>query len=219
MVQRDQGIWIYSTRQRQQGHVCAHLCRGESRPKQPQRGCQGELRREGQPGQNVRGKSKSRLKRWICTKPAGSRRRVLSLGHRSFEHERTGTRDAAFGTLENRGARGCPCDLSKIAQLDQGTALPDQCLHSAEADVRPPRRKSGVDPSATSTGLKFRSVAVACAISFVPKRGKALSSQTAHGHRAPRPSVFAQDDGRRTEPATTELHRMVPRVGARPNAA
>jgi hypothetical protein len=106
-----------------------------------------------------------------------------------------------------------------VAPLDQRTALPDQCLHSAEADVRPPRKKSGVDPSATSTGLKFRSVAVACAISFVPKRGKALSSQTAHGHQAPRPSVFAQDDGRRTEPATTELRRMVPRVGARPNAA
>ena len=33
--------------------------------------------------------------------------------------------------------------LSRIAQLDQRTALPDQCLHSAEADVRPPRRKSG----------------------------------------------------------------------------
>ena len=31
------------------------------------------------------------------------------------------------------------------AQLDQRTALPDQCLHSAEADVRPPRRKSGLD--------------------------------------------------------------------------
>ena len=27
--------------------------------------------------------------------------------------------------------------LSRIAQLDQRTALPDQCLHSAEADVRP----------------------------------------------------------------------------------
>ena len=37
-------------------------------------------------------------------------------------------------------------NLSRIAQLDQRTALPDQCLHSAEADVRPPRRKSGVDP-------------------------------------------------------------------------
>src|SRR4029077_17593508 len=86
--------------------------------------------------------------------------------------------------------------LSRIAQVDQRTALSDQCLHSAEADVRPPRMKSGVDPSATSTGLKFRSVAVACAISFVPKRGKALSSQTAHVHQAPRPSVFAQDDGR-----------------------
>src|SRR6478736_3607426 len=33
-----------------------------------------------------------------------------------------------------------------MAQLDQRTALPDQCLHSAEADVRPPRRKSGFDP-------------------------------------------------------------------------
>ena len=36
--------------------------------------------------------------------------------------------------------------LSRIAQLDQRTALPDQCLHSAEADVRPPTRKSGFDP-------------------------------------------------------------------------
>ena len=33
-------------------------------------------------------------------------------------------------------------------QLDQRTALPDQCLHSAEADVRPPRRKSGFGPTA-----------------------------------------------------------------------
>ena len=39
--------------------------------------------------------------------------------------------------------------LSRIAQLDQRTALPDQCLHSAEADVRPPRRKSGFDPIET----------------------------------------------------------------------
>jgi hypothetical protein len=109
--------------------------------------------------------------------------------------------------------------LRALAKSNQRTALPDQCLHSAEADLRPPRRESGFDSSATSTGLKFRSVAVACAISFVPKRGKALSSQTAHGHQAPRPSVFAQDDGRRTEPATTQLRRMVPRVGARPNAA
>ena len=31
--------------------------------------------------------------------------------------------------------------LSRIAQLDQRTALPDQCLHSAEADVRPPGRE------------------------------------------------------------------------------
>ena len=38
-----------------------------------------------------------------------------------------------------------PRHLSRIAQLDQRTALPDQCLHSAEADVRPSRRKSGFD--------------------------------------------------------------------------
>ena len=31
------------------------------------------------------------------------------------------------------------------AQLDQRPALPDQCLHSADADVPPPRRKSGFD--------------------------------------------------------------------------
>ena len=41
-------------------------------------------------------------------------------------------------------------ELSRIAQLDQRTALPDQCLHSAEADVRPPRRKSGFDPERTT---------------------------------------------------------------------
>jgi hypothetical protein len=39
--------------------------------------------------------------------------------------------------------------LSRIAQLDQRTALADQCLHSAEADVRPSRRKSGFDPEPT----------------------------------------------------------------------
>ena len=50
-----------------------------------------------------------------------------------------------------RCARSCSPDgraklgaLSRIAPLDQRTALPDQCLHSAEADVRPPRRKAGV---------------------------------------------------------------------------
>ena len=41
--------------------------------------------------------------------------------------------------------------LSRIAQLDQRTALPDQCLHSAETDVRPPRRKSGFDPGRVKT--------------------------------------------------------------------
>jgi hypothetical protein len=35
-----------------------------------------------------------------------------------------------------RKAAGARPALSRIAQLDQRTALPDQCLHSAEADVR-----------------------------------------------------------------------------------
>jgi len=46
---------------------------------------------------------------------------------------------------------------------------------SASADIRGSRCllwSDANDPSATSTGLKFRSVAVACAISFVPKRGE-----------------------------------------------
>ena len=42
-----------------------------------------------------------------------------------------------------------PGNLSRIAPVDQRTALPDQCLHSAEADVRPPRRKAEFDPYAT----------------------------------------------------------------------
>jgi hypothetical protein len=48
-----------------------------------------------------------------------------------------------------RHRRRAQAQLSRIAQLDQRTALPDQCLHSAEADVRPPRRKSGFDPKPT----------------------------------------------------------------------
>ena len=38
--------------------------------------------------------------------------------------------------------------LSRIAQLDQRTALPDQYLHSAEADVRP----QGGSPGLTRFG-------------------------------------------------------------------
>ena len=45
-----------------------------------------------------------------------------------------------------RHRRRAQAQLSRIAQLDQRTTLPDQCLHSAEANVRPPRRKSEFDP-------------------------------------------------------------------------
>ena len=44
---------------------------------------------------------------------------------------------AAGGWLRAAPAKA----LSRIAQLDQRTALPDQCLHSAEADVRPPKEE------------------------------------------------------------------------------
>ena len=37
------------------------------------------------------------------------------------------------------------CEMAAVEPPWPGTALPDQCLHSAEADVRPPRRKSGFD--------------------------------------------------------------------------
>ena len=38
---------------------------------------------------------------------------------------------------------------AELRSLTKRTALADQCLHSAEADVRPPRRKSGFDPNPT----------------------------------------------------------------------
>ena len=44
-----------------------------------------------------------------------------------------------------RDRRRAQAQLSRIAQLDQRIALPDQCLHSAEADMGHPRRKSGFD--------------------------------------------------------------------------
>ena len=33
-----------------------------------------------------------------------------------------------------------------LGEVEPTDCPPDQCLHSAEADVRPPRRKSGFDP-------------------------------------------------------------------------
>jgi hypothetical protein len=39
-----------------------------------------------------------------------------------------------------------PDSVNVRLMLDCSASVPDQCLHSAEADVRPPRRKSGFDP-------------------------------------------------------------------------
>ena len=52
-------------------------------------------------------------------------------------------------------------ELSRIAQLDQRTALPDQCLHSAEADVRPPQGGSPGLTRGHQLGRAARSCAVA----------------------------------------------------------
>ena len=96
------------------------------------------------------------------------------------------------GGVQNCAAR--PECKALSGPIDMSAVL---SAFGGEADIRESRCllwSDANDPSATSTGLKFRSVAVACAISFVPKRGKALGSETAHGHQAPRPSVFAQDE-------------------------
>jgi hypothetical protein len=72
----------------------------------------------------------------------GLRRRIeaLTAARRSHHHVESGSRRSARARPPQQQAQ-----LSRIAQLDQRTALLDQCLLSAEADVRPPRRKSGFD--------------------------------------------------------------------------
>jgi hypothetical protein len=63
--------------------------------------------------------------------------------------DRIGDGNAQHGSGAGiRAAQAWRAGLSRIAQLDQRTALADQCLLSAEADVRPPRRKSGFGPEA-----------------------------------------------------------------------
>src|SRR6476469_771634 len=59
----------------------------------------------------------------------------LVIINRFGKRERNGT-----NARRGRGGEG-RMGLSRIARLDQRTALPDQCLHSAETDVRPLRRK------------------------------------------------------------------------------
>jgi uncharacterized protein YbjT (DUF2867 family) len=96
------------------------------------------------------------LEKVQATKPLGLASRAFDLGDPG--HIDAGIKDASavlciagpFSTTSKPMAdaclrnhvhsRGTP-KLSRIAQLDQRTSLPDQCLHSAETDVRPPRRK------------------------------------------------------------------------------
>jgi hypothetical protein len=39
-----------------------------------------------------------------------------------------------------------PDSVNVRLMLDRSASVLDQCLHSAEADVRPPQRKSGFGP-------------------------------------------------------------------------
>ena len=50
---------------------------------------------------------------------------------------------------QERHRRRAQAQLSRIAQLDQRTALPDECLLSAEADVGPQRGSPGLTPQKT----------------------------------------------------------------------
>ena len=75
---------------------------------------------------------------------------ALSLGGLRRRIEALMVPDSVDVVLQLDGLAGVG---AAIAQLDQRTALPDQCLHSAEADVRSPRRKSGFDLKPTSRNL------------------------------------------------------------------
>jgi hypothetical protein len=60
-------------------------------------------------------------------------------------------RQARGSSRKTRRARRCAASArrsgakAELRSLNNGVP-PDQCLHSAEADVRPPRRKSGFGP-------------------------------------------------------------------------
>ena len=75
------------------------------------------------------------------------RRASADLGRRPHRVEQLNT----LRVIGPRAHGACSYLLSRIAQLDQRTALPDQCLYSAEAEVRPQRRKSGLDPGCVKT--------------------------------------------------------------------
>src|SRR4029079_6094474 len=81
VVQPYEGIWIHSTRRRRQGCLRAHLGRRKGGTEQPQRGCQGELRRDKHPWQDVRRKSESRIRSIPSTRRLGAsvRRRPTRL--------------------------------------------------------------------------------------------------------------------------------------------
>ena len=101
--------------------------------------------------------------RWLvglASQAAGRRRAAKVTGSRCRRHDSTPCRLAAAagpsGPVPRSGTRRASprqqqdgSVREREAQLDQRTALPDQCLHSAEADVRPLRRKSGFDPEWT----------------------------------------------------------------------
>ncbi len=83
-------------------------------------------------------------------------------------------RDACIATRTDRkrsrrsphGRPGTRHDAKPAKQLDQRTALPNQCLHSAEADVlAAPRGNSGFDPIRTlvTSDFEIRKAAISTA--------------------------------------------------------
>src|SRR5215211_1389400 len=82
--------------------------------------------------------------------------------------------------LDGGGARWLRLDrpwglvggLSRIAQLDPRNAVADQCLHPAQADVRP-RRGSGYDPKPVIQRPIIRSPRRRARAELVARRGRA----------------------------------------------
>ena len=74
-----------------------------------------------------------------------------------------------------------PC--CRIAQLDQRTALPDQCLHSAEAEVRPSRRKAEFGRVGMWRGGCRLSISVAASFVWRCLSGSAMAPFPHPAHR------------------------------------
>jgi len=97
--------------------------------------------------------SRRRLAGWLVGSSLGDAERNLFLETLSHTHGRRRRACLAHqcglcGTRSSQRGVCVPRHESHDEILSR-MRLPDQCLHSAEADVRPPRRKSGFDSTPT----------------------------------------------------------------------